>query len=88
MKTKYNTIDKQSKQITNLHIDKYTAQKVKFSIKDFFSKCENADLVTFTEEVLNGKLRFMCTDNVDRCINPERVFIGGWDVGRTCKHSK
>ena len=32
----------------------------KFSIKDFFSKCdqiaENADLVTFTEEILRGTL--------------------------------
>ena len=43
-----------------------TAQKMKFSIKDFFSKCdqirmETADLVTFTEEILNGKLRFLCS---------------------------
>ena len=37
---------------------------MKFSIKDFFSKCdqETADLVTFTEEILNGKLRFLCSD--------------------------
>ena len=43
-----------------------TVQKLKFSIKDFFSKCdqicsflqETADLVTFTEEILNGKLHF------------------------------
>ena len=34
-----------------------TAQKMKFSIK--FS----ADLVTFTEEILNGKLHFLCSDN-------------------------
>ena len=27
-------------------------------MKDFFSKC--ADLVTFTEEILNGKLHFLC----------------------------
>ena len=37
-----------------------TAQKMKFSIKDFFSKLrkpqETADLVTFTEEIFNGKL--------------------------------
>ena len=36
---------------------------MKFSIKDFFSKCdtnplENADLVTFTEEIFTGKLHF------------------------------
>ena len=36
----------------------YTAQKMKFSVKDFFSKC---DLVTFTEEILNGKLHFLCS---------------------------
>ena len=35
----------------------YTARKMKFSIKDFFSKYDQirktADLVTFTEEILN-----------------------------------
>ena len=45
----------------------YTAQKMEFSIKDFFSKCGfPADLVTFTEVILNGKLHFLCsviTDN-------------------------
>ena len=38
----------------------YTAQKMKFSIKDLFSKCDQADLVTFTEETLDGKLHFLC----------------------------
>ena len=42
-----------------------TAQKRKFSIKDFFSKCIvpqfTVDLVTFTEEILNGKLHFLCS---------------------------
>ena len=47
----------------------YTAQKMKFSIKDFFSKCVNvtksaADLVTFTEEILNRKLHFLCSVNL------------------------
>ena len=37
---------------------------MKFSIKDFFSKCDPslqfpADLVTFTEDILNGKLHFL-----------------------------
>ena len=38
------------------------------SIKDFFSKCDQpnsqkmADLITSTEEVLNGKLYFLCRD--------------------------
>ena len=32
-----------------------TGQKMKFCIK------ETADLVTFTEEILNGKLHFLCS---------------------------
>ena len=44
-----------------------TAQKMKFSIKDFFCKCDQipqfpADLVTLTEEMLNGKLHFLCRE--------------------------
>ena len=35
-----------------------TAQNMKFSIKDFFRKC---DFFTFTEEILNGKLHFLCS---------------------------
>ena len=50
-----------------------TVQKLKFSIKDFFSKCdqicsllqETADLVTFTEEILNGKLHLLCSEKSD-----------------------
>ena len=34
---------------------------MKLSIKDFSSKQETADLVTFTEEILNGKLHFLCS---------------------------
>ena len=34
-----------------------TAQKMKFSIKDFLSKCD-----TFTEEILHGKLHFLCCE--------------------------
>ena len=38
---------------------------MKFSMKDVFSKCHQslqflADLVTFTEEILSGKLFFFC----------------------------
>ena len=33
-----------------------TVQKMKFSINDFF---KSADLVTFTEEILNGRLHFL-----------------------------
>ena len=38
------------------------AQKMRFSIKNFFSQCdaETGDLVPLTEEILNGKLHFMC----------------------------
>ena len=40
-----------------------TAQKMKFSIKDLFSKYDQgtADLVTFTDEILNGKLHCFCS---------------------------
>ena len=37
----------------------YTIQKGKLSIKDFCSKYE----ITFTEEILNGKLDFLCSVN-------------------------
>ena len=42
----------------------FTAQKIKFSIKGFFSKCDQIrrKLVTFTEEIFNGKLHFLCSD--------------------------
>ena len=33
-----------------------TAQKMKFSIKDFFSKYDK-----FTKEILNEKLHFLCS---------------------------
>ena len=50
-----------------------TAQKMKFSIKDFFSKCDkirrklwisqfSADFITFTGEILNGKFHILCSD--------------------------
>ena len=43
-------------------------QKMKFSIKDFFSKCDQirntVDLVTFTEEILNAKLHFLCFERL------------------------
>ena len=35
----------------------HTEQKMKFSIKDFFSILQ----VTFTEEILNGKVHFLCS---------------------------
>ena len=47
---------------------------MKFSIdevfqfsNDFFSKCEEtADLVTFTEEILNGKLNFFVQYDINQ----------------------
>ena len=38
----------------------FTAQKMKFSITDFFSKCDQIrrKLGTFTAEIRNGKLHF------------------------------
>ena len=41
--------------------DPVTAQKMKFSIKSFLSKCDQVtvDLVSFTEEVLHGKRHFL-----------------------------
>ena len=48
-----------------------TAQKIKFSINNFFSKSDQiADLVTFTGEILNGKLHFLCSIVID-------LFAGG-----------
>ena len=38
-----------------------------FSIKGFFSKCDQirtAGLVTFTEEILNGKLHFSYSESI------------------------
>ena len=43
---------------------RYTAQKMKFSIKDFFSKCDQIYMTTFTEETFNGKLHFLCSVNL------------------------
>ena len=47
--------------------DKSTAQKLKFFIKDFFSKCDQirstADLVTLTEEILNEKNHFLRSED-------------------------
>ena len=50
--------------------EKLIALKMKFSIKDFFSRWDqirsflqfSADLVTFTEEILDGKLHFLWSD--------------------------
>ena len=36
---------------------------------------ETADLVTFTEEILNGKLHFLCRDTKDFCFENDEVGI-------------
>ena len=47
--------------------DIYTAQKMKFSITYFFGKCDQIRrklqiwLVTFSEEICNGKFHFLCS---------------------------
>ena len=46
-----------------------TVQKIKFSIKDFFSKCDQIRMVIFTDEILNGKLHFLCGETpVTECV--------------------
>ena len=47
-----------------------TAQKLNFSIKDFFSKNPkfSADLVTFTEEIFHGKLYIFVQWNNNKLI--------------------
>ena len=40
-----------------------TAQKMKISIKIFYSKCDQiVGLVKFTEEIINGKLHLRCSE--------------------------
>ena len=52
----------------------HTAQKMNFSIKVFFSKCEQTvDLVTFTEEILYGKLHFSCSGSCFTSSRPEVI---------------
>ena len=46
--------------VNNTTYSRHTMQKLKFSIKDFFRKCDHipqfpADLVTLTVKILNGK---------------------------------
>ena len=46
-----------------------TAQRMKFFAKVFFSKCDQIcwklqNLAIFTEEIVNGKLYFLCSDRV------------------------
>ena len=69
---------------------KYTAQKLKFSIKDFFSKCDqilsflwiwphslNGNLLN----LLNGKLHFLCCDFFKTfTTNDRKVILNRWTL--------
>ena len=47
--------------------NQFTAKKMKFSIKNIFGKCDqNRSLVTFTKEILKGKLHFLCSNCFDQ----------------------
>ena len=49
----------------------YTAQKIKFPIKDFFSKCDQFRIWSHllrNEEILNGKVHFLCGVSVIRTL--------------------
>ena len=71
---------------------------MKFSIKDFFSKFlqKTADLVTFTEEILNGKLHFLCSAfSYDQCknknllpFNPLSATVASYRIKSIDLHSK
>ena len=57
-----------------------TTQKMKFSIKDLFTKYDQihrkfADLVTFTEEILNRKFNFLFTVKTS-----ENLFLTSADI--------
>ena len=53
---------------------------MKFSIKDILSKCDQirstADLVTFTEEIFNGKLDFLSSDPINE--DPQELQDSKW----------
>ena len=58
---------------------------MKFSIKYFFSKFYRnpqfpADLVTFSEEILNGKLYFSCSKNVKQSAVSDHLPEWRWSI--------
>ena len=53
------------------HTGPNTARKLKLSIKDFFSKCDQ--IVIFTEKMLNGKLHFFVQGNCTK-INKKKWY--------------
>ena len=58
---------------------------MKFFIKDFHQV--TADLVTFTEEILNGKLHFLCSTCLDKSEDYVKIddFSGNDNHGRLNK---
>ena len=53
-----------------------TAQKMKFSIKYVFSKCDQiVNLITFTEDMLNKKLYFLCSARTDNRIDDYKKML-------------
>ena len=53
-----------SENLLNVLLRSSSAQKMKFSIKEIFSKCsprKTVGLIIFTEEILTGKLHFLCS---------------------------
>ena len=56
-----------------------TEQKMKISIKDFSSKCDQIrrKLVTFTGEILNGKLHFLGSDKLQMncCLSDKDMLV-------------
>ena len=74
-----------------VHMEVDTAQKMMFSIKDSSVNVnkseETADLVTFTEEILNGKLHFLCsvgTYCLDRLLKKQCNSYGSREKTLTC----
>ena len=77
-----------------------TAQKMKFYITNFFSKCDqirisgfpvSADLVTSTEEILNEKLDFLYSanraeflKNLGKCSKDHHFTVNGCQIVKFC----
>ena len=58
---------------------KITAQKIKFFIKDFFTKCKQIRRNLFTEEILNGKFHFFCAVDHELIIK-SFLIVGGMKI--------
>ena len=55
-------------------MSKVTAQKMRFSIKDFFGKCDQIQRnLTFTEKILNEKLHFCAVSLVNTSVLSEPI---------------